>query len=155
MSKSFIHLLKGIEPGAVSTGRKIADAITGDVSRGGVPRDLTDEALLEAAAVVTELQCTGMVLTNTTVSREGLVTSSHSVDAIGNGGLSGEPLAVRSSEVLSLIRKIHPDMTLISVGGIGSKEEGKKRLDLGADFLQVYTGFVYGGPRLIKRLAKL
>ena len=120
-----------------------------------VAPDLTDEALLEAAAVVTELQCTGMVLTNTTVSREGLVTSSHSVDAIGNGGLSGEPLAVRSSEVLSLIRKIHPDMTLISVGGIGSKEEGKKRLDLGADFLQVYTGFVYGGPRLIKRLAKL
>ena len=120
-----------------------------------VAPDLTDEALLEAAAVVTGLQCTGMVLTNTTISREGLVTSSRSIDAIGNGGLSGEPLAVRSAEVLALIRKAHPDMTLISVGGISSKEEGQKRLEMGADFLQVYTGFVYGGPRLIKRLAEL
>ena len=120
-----------------------------------VAPDLTDEALLEAAAVVTELQCTGMVLTNTTISREGLVTSSRSIEAIGNGGLSGEPLAVRSAEVLALIRKAHPDMTLISVGGISSKEEGQKRLEMGADFLQVYTGFVYGGPRLIKDLAEL
>ena len=120
-----------------------------------VAPDLTDEALLEAAAVVTELQCTGMVLTNTTISREGLLTSSRSIDAIGNGGLSGEPLAVRSAEVLALIRKAHPDMTLISVGGISSKEEGQKRLEMGADFLQVYTGFVYGGPRLIKDLAEL
>lgn len=120
-----------------------------------VAPDLTDEALLEAAAVVTELQCTGMVLTNTTISREGLLTSRHSVEQLGNGGLSGEPLAVRSCEVLALIRKAHPDMTLVSVGGIGSKEEGKKRLEFGADFLQVYTGFVYGGPRLIKRLATL
>ena len=120
-----------------------------------VAPDLTDEALLEAASVVTELHCTGMVLTNTTISREGLVTSSHSVDALGNGGLSGEPLASRSCEVLALIRKNHPDMTLISVGGISSSEEGKKRLDLGADFLQVYTGFVYGGPPLIKSLSEL
>ena len=120
-----------------------------------VAPDLSDEALLEAASVVTELKCTGMVLTNTTISREGLVTSSHSVDAIGNGGLSGKPLALRSSEVLALIRKAHPDMTLVSVGGISSKEEGQKRLEIGADFLQVYTGFVYGGPRLIKRLAEL
>ncbi len=120
-----------------------------------VAPDLTDEALLEAASVVTELHCTGMVLTNTTISREGLVTSSHSVDALGNGGLSGEPLASRSCEVLTLIRKNHPDMTLISVGGISSSEEGKKRLDLGADFLQVYTGFVYGGPPLIKSLSEL
>lgn len=120
-----------------------------------VAPDLTDEALLEAAAVVTELQCTGMVLTNTTISREGLLTSRHSVEQLGNGGLSGEPLAVRSCEVLALIRKAHPDMTLVSVGGISSKEEGQKRLELGADFLQVYTGFVYGGPRLIKRLATL
>ncbi|HCE85761.1 MAG TPA: dihydroorotate dehydrogenase (quinone) [Bacteroidetes bacterium] len=120
-----------------------------------VSPDLMDEALLEAASVVTELNCTGMVLTNTTISRDGLVTSSHRVDAIGNGGLSGEPLALRSSEVLALIRKAHPDMTLVSVGGISNKEEGEKRLELGADFLQVYTGFVYGGPRLIKRLAEL
>lgn len=120
-----------------------------------VAPDLTDEALLEAASVVTELHCTGMVLTNTTISREGLVTSSQSVDALGNGGLSGEPLASRSCEVLALIRKNYPDMTLVSVGGISSSEEGKKRLDLGADFLQVYTGFVYGGPPLIKSLSEL
>ncbi|MBA99826.1 MAG: dihydroorotate dehydrogenase (quinone) [Saprospirales bacterium] len=120
-----------------------------------VAPDLSDEALLEAATVVTELQCTGMVLTNTTISREGLITSSRSMGAIGNGGLSGDPLAVRSAEVLALIRKAYPDMTLVSVGGISSKEEGQKRLELGADFLQVYTGFVYGGPHLIKCLAEL
>ena len=71
-----------------------------------VAPDLTDEALLEAAAVVTELQCTGMVLTNTTISREGLVTSSGSIDAIGNGGLSGEPLAVRSVKSLRSLEKL-------------------------------------------------
>jgi dihydroorotate dehydrogenase len=108
--------------------------------------DLTDEDVLAVADLATALRLDGIVATNTTTSRAGLVSDPELVARAGAGGLSGAPLRSRALEVLRLLRaRVGADMTLVAVGGIGSVADARERLDAGATLLQAYTAFVYEG----------
>ncbi len=117
--------------------------------------DLSDDDVDAVAAMALELGLHGIVATNTTLSREGLVTDAATVEQLGAGGISGAPLAARSLDVLKRLREqVGPDMTLISVGGIGSGSDVAQRLAAGADLVQVYSAFVYQGPGLLRDVAR-
>jgi dihydroorotate dehydrogenase len=109
--------------------------------------DLTDEAIIEVADLAKELKLAGVIGTNTTISREKLITSDSEVAAIGAGGLSGAPLEARSFEVLKVLRNnLNSDQVVISVGGVETNAQLEQRLNAGADLVQGYTAFVYLGP---------
>jgi dihydroorotate dehydrogenase len=109
--------------------------------------DLEDSAVIDVATLVKKLGLAGVIATNTTVSRDGLLTLHEQVNSYGAGGLSGPVLATRSKEVLVLLREeLGKDFLIISVGGVVDGGDVLERLNLGADLVQGYTGFVYQGP---------
>lgn len=109
--------------------------------------DLEDAEVVRICELVTRLGLDGIIATNTTISRSGLVTPAADVEAIGAGGLSGAPLAARSLAVLRLIREHVPaSLCVISVGGVETAEDVQERLDSGATLVQGYTAFIYRGP---------
>jgi len=115
--------------------------------------DLADEDIIAVASLVLEMGLDGVIATNTTISREGLVTPAEVVEGAGAGGLSGAPLHDRSLEVLHLLRPIlQGKATIISVGGIETAAQAQARLDAGATLVQGYTGFVYQGPLWARRI---
>jgi dihydroorotate dehydrogenase len=117
--------------------------------------DLTQEQLLDIIEILKDTRTDGIIATNTTISREGLKTSKAELDAIGNGGLSGAPLHSRSVEVIRFLRqRLGNDYPIIGVGGIMSVADALRMLDAGATLIQLYTGFIYEGPALIKRINK-
>ncbi|HEX2899741.1 MAG TPA: quinone-dependent dihydroorotate dehydrogenase [Bacteroidia bacterium] len=116
--------------------------------------DLTDSQLDDILEIVQTTGLAGLVATNTTISRAGLATAAAEVEAIGAGGLSGAPLRARSMDVLRYLRARAPKLPLISVGGIMTADDAVERLAAGADLVQVYTGFVYGGAYLPKRICR-
>jgi dihydroorotate dehydrogenase len=113
--------------------------------------DLNDDELDDAIGVILDKGMDGVIATNTTLSRDGL-KSQHQGEA---GGLSGRPLAVKSEAVLSrVVKLVNGRVPIVSVGGIMSPEDAKKRLALGASLVQLYTGLVYRGPKLIQEIVK-
>lgn len=115
--------------------------------------DLTDEQLDDIIEIVKETAIAGIIATNTTISRDGLVTKDEL--KIETGGLSGKPLTKRSTEVISYLSKKSNDaFPIIGVGGIHSPEDAIEKLNAGASLVQLYTGFIYEGPALIKRINK-
>lgn len=109
--------------------------------------DLEDSAVIDVATLVKKVGLAGVIATNTTVSRDGLLTLHEQVNSYGAGGLSGPVLATRSKEVLVLLREeLGKDFLVISVGGVVDGGDVLERLNLGADLVQGYTGFVYQGP---------
>jgi dihydroorotate dehydrogenase len=117
--------------------------------------DLANEDVDAVAALALELKLHGIIATNTTISRAGLRTPEKDVAAIGNGGLSGAPLKQRSLEVLRRIRAIVGDrLVLIASGGIENAEDAFQRIRAGATLVQVYTGFIYGGPGFARTLSR-
>jgi dihydroorotate dehydrogenase len=109
--------------------------------------DLEDDEVVRICELVTRLGLDGIIATNTTISRAGLVTPAAEVEAIGAGGLSGAPLAARSLAVLRLIREHVPaSLCVISVGGVETADDVQERLDAGATLVQGYTAFIYLGP---------
>jgi dihydroorotate dehydrogenase len=115
--------------------------------------DLGDDEVLAVADLAVELGLDGIVATNTTISREGLSSSPHVIDAAGAGGLSGPQLRARSLEVLQLLRdRVGPELTLISVGGVSNAADVESRLRSGANLVQAYTALIYGGPLWPSRL---
>jgi dihydroorotate dehydrogenase len=115
--------------------------------------DLEDSAVKEVAALVRKLGLAGVIATNTTISRDGLMTAKKTVDACGPGGLSGPVLAKRSKEVLLLLRQqLGQQPVIISVGGVVDGADVSERLKLGADLVQGYTGFVYQGPLWARKI---
>ena len=117
--------------------------------------DLTNEQLDDIITIVADTKIDGLIATNTTIDRSGLKTDKNKVDAIGNGGLSGKPVGLRSTEVIKyLADKSNRAFPIIGVGGIHSAEDALEKLDAGATLLQVYTGFIYQGPSLVKRINK-
>jgi dihydroorotate dehydrogenase len=115
--------------------------------------DLSDDDVLAVADLALALGLDGIVATNTTTSREGLVSPRDAIERAGAGGLSGEPLRRRALEVLRLLRGRSGDrLTLVGVGGIGGIEDAVERLAAGADLLQAYTAFVYEGPLWPRRI---
>lgn len=115
--------------------------------------DLTVEQLDDIVEIVQSSGIDGVIATNTTISREGLKTAAESVAQMGAGGLSGKPVKDRSTEV---IRYIHAKsgglIPIIGVGGIHSAEDAYEKLKAGASLVQIYTGFIYEGPALVKRI---
>ena len=116
--------------------------------------DLTQEQLDDIVALTLETKIDGLVATNTTISREGLSTDKATVDAIGAGGLSGKPVKEKSTEVLSyLCQKFEGKVPVIGVGGIHSQADADEKFKAGAGLVQVYSGFIYEGPALVKAIA--
>ncbi|MEI3847525.1 MULTISPECIES: quinone-dependent dihydroorotate dehydrogenase [unclassified Microbacterium] len=109
--------------------------------------DLPDDEIVAIAGLAVDAGLAGIIATNTTVSRDGLITNPGTVAAAGEGGLSGAPLKVRSLEVLRLLRAGVPaDFCVISVGGVETAADVQERLDAGATLVQGYTAFLYRGP---------
>lgn len=117
--------------------------------------DLTNEQLDDIIEIVIETKIDGVIATNTTISREGLVSDKKKVEDIGLGGLSGAPLTQRATEVIRYLKtKSNNAFPVIGVGGIMSAKDALEKLDAGADLIQLYTGFIYEGPGLIKEINK-
>ncbi len=117
--------------------------------------DLSNEQLDDIIEIMLELKMDGIVATNTTIQRAGLVADDLQVEKIGAGGLSGKPLSQRSTEVIRYIhQKSKGAFPIMGVGGIHSVEDALEKLDAGATLLQIYTGFIYEGPLLNKRINK-
>ncbi|QCR20762.1 quinone-dependent dihydroorotate dehydrogenase [Agrococcus sp. SGAir0287] len=115
--------------------------------------DLDDEAIEGVATLVQRLGLAGVIATNTTIARDGLVSDAALVEAAGAGGLSGAPLRARSLEVLRVLRRVLPrDVCVISVGGVTTAEHVAERLAAGATLVQGYSAFVYEGPGWAARI---
>jgi dihydroorotate dehydrogenase len=115
--------------------------------------DLTNQQLDDIIEIVAETKISGIIATNTTISREGLNTPKSTLEEIGNGGLSGKPLGKRATEVIKyLSEKSNEAFPIIGVGGIMSAEDALEKLEAGASLVQLYTGFIYEGPSLIKKI---
>lgn len=113
--------------------------------------DLTDEQLLDIINIVKETQIAGVIATNTTLSRENLKSENQKE----SGGLSGKPLTKRSTEVIRFLsEKSGKAFPIIGVGGIHTAEDAMEKLNAGASLVQLYTGFIYEGPELIRKINK-
>lgn len=113
--------------------------------------DLTDSQLLDIIDIVNDTKIAGVIATNTTISREGL----QSGNKAETGGLSGKPLTKRSTEVIRFLsEKSNKSFPIIGVGGIHSAEDALEKLEAGASLVQLYTGFIYEGPKLVKDINK-
>jgi dihydroorotate dehydrogenase len=113
--------------------------------------DLTDEQLLDIIDIVNETKIAGVIATNTTISRDGLQSEAKTE----MGGLSGKPLTKRSTEVIRFLsQKSNKSFPIIGVGGIHSAEDALEKLEAGASLIQLYTGFIYEGPALVKAINK-
>jgi dihydroorotate dehydrogenase len=117
--------------------------------------DLNPVQLDEVIEIVAETNIHGVIATNTSTIREGLKASKEQLEAIGNGGLSGKPIKDRSTAVIKyLANKSNKAFPIIGVGGIHTAEDALEKLEAGADLVQIYTGFIYEGPLLIKKINK-
>jgi dihydroorotate dehydrogenase len=111
--------------------------------------DLSDPELDEALGVILDTGMDGVIATNTTLARDGLRSSARAE----SGGLSGKPLTVRSDEVLSrIVKNVAGRVPVIGVGGVMNAEDARRKLDLGAALVQVYTGMIYAGPGMVKEI---
>lgn len=113
--------------------------------------DLTNEQLLDIIDIIKVTKIAGVIATNTTISREGL----QSINRIEMGGLSGKPLTNRATEVIRFLsEKSNKAFPIIGVGGIHSAQDAIEKLEAGAVLIQLYTGFIYEGPALVKAINK-
>jgi dihydroorotate dehydrogenase len=117
--------------------------------------DLTDTGVDAIADLVLRLGLDGIIATNTTLSREGLRTPTEEVEAMGAGGLSGPPVARRSSEIVRRLRsRVGPTLCIIAVGGVETPQDVRDRIADGATLVQGYTAFLYEGPFWAARITR-
>jgi dihydroorotate dehydrogenase len=117
--------------------------------------DLSTDQINDVIALSLEIKLDGLVIANTTIDRSGLNTDKNSVEKIGSGGLSGAPLMVRSNELIAYVHhQTKGQITIIGSGGILNPKEAKNKLYHGATLIQIWTGFIYSGPGLIKKIIK-
>jgi len=117
--------------------------------------DLNEIQLDEVIEIVAETKIDGVIASNTSVNREGLIASKEKLESIGNGGLSGKPVKDRSTKVIKyLAEKSNKAFPIIGVGGVHSAKDALEKLSVGADLIQIYTGFIYEGPSLVKNINK-
>lgn len=115
--------------------------------------DLNQNQLDEIVQLVAETKIDGVIATNTSVSRDNLKTPKEVIENIGNGGLSGKPIREKSTAVIRyLSEKSNRSFPIIGVGGIHSAEDAMEKLEAGASLVQIYTGFIYEGPGLIREI---
>jgi len=115
--------------------------------------DLNNNQLDEIVELVIDTKLDGVIASNTSVDRSGLKISQKRIEQIGNGGLSGQPIKDKSTRVIKyLSEKSKKTFPIIGVGGIHSVEDALEKIEAGADLIQLYTGFIYEGPKLIKSI---
>jgi dihydroorotate dehydrogenase len=115
--------------------------------------DLNEHQLDQTIGIIQGMGLDGIVATNTTITRSGLKTSPGKLDAIGEGGMSGAPITGRSLEVVRYIhRKTGGKLPIMGVGGIMSVQDALNMIQAGASLIQIYTGFIYGGPGFVRRI---
>jgi dihydroorotate dehydrogenase len=116
--------------------------------------DLTQEQLDDIVALSFEVKLDGLVATNTTISREQLITQNSELKT-QIGGLSGKPLQQRSTEVVDyLVKQTNHQIPIIASGGIFTADDAREKLNVGASLIQVWTGFIYEGPGIVKNICK-
>lgn len=115
--------------------------------------DLTDSQLQELIELATAIKLDGLVATNTTISREGLLTDGATVAAIGAGGLSGKPVKERSNAVLRFITE-RTRIPVIGSGGIFTAADAREKIAYGASLVEVWTGFIYEGPFIVRNICR-
>ena len=117
--------------------------------------DLSNEQLDDIISIMQDTKIDGLIATNTTIDRSNLKSSKTEVEAIGAGGLSGKPLTKRATEVIRyLSERSNRSFPIIAVGGIHTGADAIEKLNAGASLVQVYTGFIYEGPAIVKRINK-
>ncbi|MCH2033022.1 MAG: quinone-dependent dihydroorotate dehydrogenase [Tenacibaculum sp.] len=117
--------------------------------------DLNTNQLDEIIDLVADTKIDGVIASNTSIDRTGLKASEERLKEIGNGGLSGQPIKEKSTKVIKyLADNSNKAFPIIGVGGIHSEKDALEKIDAGADLVQVYTGFIYEGPSLVKRINK-
>ncbi|ULQ56458.1 quinone-dependent dihydroorotate dehydrogenase [Flavihumibacter rivuli] len=117
--------------------------------------DLSWEEIDDVIDLAREINLDGLVATNTTISRENLQTTGEELDAIGAGGLSGAPLRQRSTEIVRYIaERSGGQIPIIASGGIFTAADAREKLEAGASLVQVWTGFIYEGPGIVKQICK-
>jgi dihydroorotate dehydrogenase len=117
--------------------------------------DLTKEQLDDVIDLALEIKLHGLVATNTSISRSGLTTHDSRLTTIGAGGLSGLPIKQRSTEIVKYIcEKTKGKIPVIASGGIFTGEDAKEKMEVGASLVQVWTGFIYEGPAIVKKICK-
>jgi len=117
--------------------------------------DLTREQIDDVIDLAMEIRLDGLVAANTTISRSGLTTNDARLTAIGAGGLSGKPLTARATEIVQYIhQKTNGSIPVIASGGIFTAADAKEKINAGAALVQVWTGFIYEGPAIVKRICQ-
>lgn len=117
--------------------------------------DLSTTQLDDIIEIIQATRMDGIIATNTTLSRDGLLTDPSLLEKMGAGGISGKPLTKRSTEIIRYLRaRLGKEFPIIGVGGIMSARDAIEKFDAGADLIQLYTGYIYEGPELIKRINK-
>jgi dihydroorotate dehydrogenase len=117
--------------------------------------DLNNNQLNEIIDLVKETQIDGVIASNTSTNRAGLKATKERLEQIGNGGVSGQPVKNKSTEVIKYLADTsNKSFPIIGVGGIHSEKDALEKLKVGADLVQLYTGFIYEGPGLVKRINK-
>jgi dihydroorotate dehydrogenase len=117
--------------------------------------DLTNSQLDDIVDIVEDTKIDGIIATNTTISRQFLTSAKETVEAIGDGGLSGKPLTTRATEVIRYLRQaLGEDICIIGVGGIMTPEDAIDKMKAGASLIQIYSGFIYNGPSFVKNINK-
>ncbi len=117
--------------------------------------DLNQNQLDEIVELVIDTKLDGVIASNTSTDRSGLKASKERLETIGNGGLSGQPIKEKSTQVIKyLSEKSKKTFPIIGVGGIHSAEDALEKIEAGADLVQIYTGFIYEGPSLVKQINK-
>jgi dihydroorotate dehydrogenase len=115
--------------------------------------DLSTEQIDDVIDLALEIKLDGLVASNTTISREKLQTTNHKLQTIGAGGLSGLPVKERSTEIVSYIhQKTKGQIPIIASGGIFTGADAREKLNVGASLVQVWTGFIYEGPGIVKQI---
>ena len=117
--------------------------------------DLSTGQIADVIDLALEIRLDGLVISNTTTDRSGLVTPGTSLEAIGTGGLSGLPVKSRNTEILTFIMpRIRGIVPVIASGGIFTAQDAQEKMNAGASLVQVWTGFIYEGPSIVKRICK-
>lgn len=115
--------------------------------------DMALEGFQEICEVLINKKVDGVVATNTTIDRSNLKTDTQAVEAIGAGGLSGAPVKEKSTEVVKTLKSLLPEnYPIVGVGGVFKKEDFYEKIRTGAELVQVYTGFIYEGPSIVKKI---
>ncbi|MBA2249259.1 MAG: quinone-dependent dihydroorotate dehydrogenase [Chitinophagaceae bacterium] len=116
--------------------------------------DLEREAIKDIIELCTEINLEGLVVSNTTISRENLQTPNNELQKTGDGGLSGKPLINKSNDLVKFIHGLNNGLIIIGSGGIFTGDDAIEKINSGCTLLQVWTGFIYEGPAIIKKICR-